>query len=72
MGWTLTAVYIATAEPVPASRPQNPPFGVARFHIMPSDDRAEERRDEKAHQRLHVVHDAFEVGDKVGGADAER
>ena len=29
-------MYMPIEDEVPANRPQNPPFGVARFHIMPS------------------------------------
>jgi hypothetical protein len=33
--WIFTSVYIAIEGTVPARRLQNPPFGVALFHIIP-------------------------------------
>jgi hypothetical protein len=35
-GENLTIAHMAIEETVPASRPQNPPAGVARFQSMPS------------------------------------
>ena len=36
LGSTFTQAHIALDDSVPASNPQNPPAGVARFHNMPS------------------------------------
>ena len=49
---------------MPSSRPRKPASSVARFQNMPKQDSGQQRRDEDAEQRLHVIHDAVRVHDQ--------
>ncbi len=57
---------------VPASKPQKPPAGVARFQSMPRITVPNSGAMKKLNNCLHVIHNAGELHHEIGRPDAHQ